>query len=258
MNPQVAQIHARTMDLIGGIHFAINEHDYKRLERHIPFLEQLDSIGNTLVSVFDLHQKKHVYRSAAYIKKLGLKGDKALVKDGLDALMHPEDLESAVKAGYFFISLALGELKPVAKHYKMIQDFRIANGEGGWIRMVEQFILLETDHLGNPWLSLSLVDISPDQDQNLPYRARLVNQLNGNIITMPSSDPAESLELLSSREKEILNLIASGYISKQIADKLFVSVHTVNTHRQNILGKLKTGNMAAAIRYASDLGILGN
>jgi DNA-binding CsgD family transcriptional regulator len=62
---------------------------------------------------------------------------------------------------------------------------------------------------------------------------------------------------LTKREKEILGLIASGLLSKEIADKLFISVNTVNTHRQRILEKLDAGNSMEAIKYASSLGIFG-
>jgi len=53
-----------------------------------------------------------------------------------------------------------------------------------------------------------------------------------------------------------LQLIAKGLISKQIADKLFISVNTVNTHRQRILEKLNADNSFKAIKYASKLGII--
>ena len=61
---------------------------------------------------------------------------------------------------------------------------------------------------------------------------------------------------LSPREKQILSLIKEGYLSKEIAEKLFLSVHTVNTHRQRILEKLNVGTSIEAIRYSSNLGLL--
>lgn len=55
---------------------------------------------------------------------------------------------------------------------------------------------------------------------------------------------------LSKREIEVLCLIADGQSSKEIADQLFISVRTVDTHRSNILHKLKLGNTAQLVRYA--------
>lgn len=56
--------------------------------------------------------------------------------------------------------------------------------------------------------------------------------------------------LLTRREKEVLELIAEGFTNQQIADKLFVSITTVITHRTHLLEKLGAKNTAALIRIA--------
>lgn len=56
--------------------------------------------------------------------------------------------------------------------------------------------------------------------------------------------------LISKRECEIIVLIAEGYTNGQIADKLFLSSHTVNTHRKNIMSKLGVKNTAGIVMYA--------
>lgn len=55
---------------------------------------------------------------------------------------------------------------------------------------------------------------------------------------------------LSSREKEILELIAEGYTNPQIAGKLFLSPFTVDSHRKNLLAKLNVKNTATLIKLA--------
>jgi DNA-binding NarL/FixJ family response regulator len=55
---------------------------------------------------------------------------------------------------------------------------------------------------------------------------------------------------ISERELEIITLIAEGYTNVEIAEKLFLSPHTVNTHRKNILQKLGVNNTAAIVMYA--------
>jgi DNA-binding CsgD family transcriptional regulator len=56
--------------------------------------------------------------------------------------------------------------------------------------------------------------------------------------------------LMSDRENEIIVLIAEGYTNDQIAEMLFLSKHTVNTHRKNILFKLGVKNTAGIVMYA--------
>lgn len=55
---------------------------------------------------------------------------------------------------------------------------------------------------------------------------------------------------LSERELEIIKLIAEGYTNVQIADMIFLSAHTVNTHRKNIMKKLGINNTAGIVLYA--------
>lgn len=63
---------------------------------------------------------------------------------------------------------------------------------------------------------------------------------------------------LSEREIEILQLIASGFANKQIADKLFISIHTVMTHRKHIMSKLKINNTASLVMYALQEDLITN
>jgi DNA-binding NarL/FixJ family response regulator len=65
-----------------------------------------------------------------------------------------------------------------------------------------------------------------------------------------------SYDTLTSREQEIMVLLAEGLSSKEIAEKLFISPKTVDNHRTNILRKLNLHSTIELIRYASRLGII--
>lgn len=56
--------------------------------------------------------------------------------------------------------------------------------------------------------------------------------------------------VISKREGEIITFIAEGYTNTQIAEKLFLSSHTINTHRKNIMSKLGVKNTAGIVMYA--------
>ncbi|MCY6353475.1 response regulator transcription factor [Bacteroides fragilis] len=62
-------------------------------------------------------------------------------------------------------------------------------------------------------------------------------------------------EPLTNRELEVLRLMKQGLLSKEIANTLKVSINTVNTHRQNILQKLKANNSIEAVNFAQRLGL---
>jgi DNA-binding NarL/FixJ family response regulator len=62
-----------------------------------------------------------------------------------------------------------------------------------------------------------------------------------------------NLPILTRREKEVLGLIAEGLTNNEIAQKLFVSPTTVDTHRKNLLAKFETRNTASLIRMATQM-----
>jgi DNA-binding NarL/FixJ family response regulator len=68
-----------------------------------------------------------------------------------------------------------------------------------------------------------------------------------------SRPPCES-ECLSSRERQVVKLIAEGKSSREIADLLFISVRTVDHHRANIMEKLKLRKTADLVKYAVQKG----
>ncbi|MFT3979122.1 MAG: response regulator transcription factor [Ferruginibacter sp.] len=68
--------------------------------------------------------------------------------------------------------------------------------------------------------------------------------------------PKEAGVILTRREKEILELIAEGKTNTEIANELFISVNTVDTHRKNLLAKFDAKNTANLVRNAMDLKLL--
>ncbi|MBC7238292.1 MAG: response regulator transcription factor, partial [Chloroflexi bacterium] len=60
----------------------------------------------------------------------------------------------------------------------------------------------------------------------------------------------DSYERLSPREKEVLRLVALGHTNQQIADKLFLSIKTVESYRARVMQKLNLRNRTALVRYA--------
>jgi two-component system, NarL family, nitrate/nitrite response regulator NarL len=63
-------------------------------------------------------------------------------------------------------------------------------------------------------------------------------------------------DLLSNRELEVLKFIAEGYANKEIADKLDLSVKTINYHRENIVKKLNIHTVAGLTKYAIEKGFI--
>ncbi|MDP2917494.1 MAG: response regulator transcription factor [Dehalococcoidia bacterium] len=80
--------------------------------------------------------------------------------------------------------------------------------------------------------------------------------VNDYMRLVQSEQKTGPLEQLSEREREILRLVAEGYSSHQIADRLFLTVKTVLNYRNNIRHKLGVDNTAQLIKYAIKIGLV--
>jgi DNA-binding CsgD family transcriptional regulator len=85
----------------------------------------------------------------------------------------------------------------------------------------------------------------------------LIEVLTGAILPRrPWSRPTISLLPLTSREREVLALIASGRTSRSVATALGISIHTVESHKQRMFRRLGVQNQAQAVAVALRLGLL--
>ena len=77
-------------------------------------------------------------------------------------------------------------------------------------------------------------------------------QLGARIAAEPPSGPPDDL---TEREVDVLRRIALGLTNREIADELYLSVRTIETHRQHIQQKLRLGSRAELVRYALKHGL---
>jgi DNA-binding NarL/FixJ family response regulator len=87
----------------------------------------------------------------------------------------------------------------------------------------------------------------------------LSEDITGLVISgylAPSGSEASEYEKLSVREKEIFLLFAEGKSTREISERLFISVKTVNTHKQNILEKLELNSNTELVKYALKNGLI--
>jgi DNA-binding NarL/FixJ family response regulator len=83
-------------------------------------------------------------------------------------------------------------------------------------------------------------------------RAKIVIK---DFISLNAEKPDSVFALLSPREREVLQLMAEGYSTKEIADKISISIKTVETHRKQLMDKLNIHNIAQLTKYAIREGL---
>ncbi len=249
------QLQREYLEVMNSQAFIEEDLDYSVLDDHIPYLGRIDQVSNSGITIYDLCRRTHAYVSPNIALITGRKETERGPESGSsgDFPIHPDDLPLLYENGTYFLRFGMQMPPDQRKDYKLVNEFRLLTEEGRCIRVIEQQMILENDPHGNIWLAIGILDLSPDQDPQSPFRSRLIHIRSGDIFMFPPPCDGNGL---TARETEILKLIGQGLISKEIADKLYISVNTVNTHRQRILGKLRAGNSLEAVRYAAERGWL--
>ena len=246
-------------ELFGSQGCDVSEDDYVKFESKKELLEKIAGVGNSALTVFDIHRMHYLLACSRFDEALGYKAnlEYRVNPDFFYEQMHPEDFPfvlDTINQAVRFIQ----DQPPAEKlNYKLIVDYRLKNCKGVYMRFLQQLIVLETDRRGNIWLILKLFDLVSTIAGNEPSQRSLVNIKTGKKCLFDDQDDGSSSRILTKREVEILGLISQGLDSRNISDRLFISVNTVNNHRQNILSKTRSGNISQAMIYARRIGILG-
>jgi DNA-binding NarL/FixJ family response regulator len=90
--------------------------------------------------------------------------------------------------------------------------------------------------------------VMPFRGLNQPLIFCLMRDLSRLTKATITNPPA--LAILSPRQKQVLKLVANGLTSREIAEQLTISIKTVETHRANIMTKLKVSNVIGLVRIA--------
>ena len=227
------------------------------LEKYKSYVELLSRVKNSCVFLIE-YNNRFLYTSPNFNTFFGYNIEKlkdpSIEHNYLEKYIHPDDFMIFSTIQKRLLGFYYSQPIECRKDYKHIFEFRILNAKKEYVRVISQHQVLEIDEIGNPFLVLGVVDLSPDQKDMDEIKFRLVNNKTGEMTPFPLTE--ETNIKLTKREVEILKLVNKGMFSKEISDSLSISVHTVNNHRQNILQKMNTDNVVEAINYARKLGLL--
>ena len=202
-------------------------------QEYISYMKILEQAGSFAVFLSD--RFGHYYYVTEYIEPPQ--------ELNIENLVHPDDLEVVRridKKVWEFLDTLPEEEKLT---YKYIYEMRVLD-RGKYVRMIYQMRLLAFKD--DNFLAMGMIDLAPEQSANTSVRFQIKNCLTDEVVPFTIESATDAL--LTPREREILALAKEGMFSKEISEKLNISIHTVNRHRQNILEKLQVDNIIEAIR----------
>lgn len=213
-------------------------------ERRAP-IQTFSQMSQSCIFTVDVFKERYDFASDNFANIFGYTPTwiKTIRKQGdlLEERIHPDDraqlIEYQIEHGQFIYSLP--------------QEQRNARQE--YVNVISRHQVIQKDKNGKAWMIMGVMDLSPDQIPMERIKRTVINRKTGEILAS-AVVPAD--QQLTKREKEILLLIRQGFLSKEIASKLNLSIYTVHNHRKNILAKLNVDNVIEAINRAESFGIL--
>ena len=202
-------------------------------QEYLPYMKILEQAGSFAVFLSD--RFGHYYYVTEYIE--------ASQEIDIEKLVYPDDWEVVRridKKVWEFLN-TLPEEEKLA--YKYIYELRVLE-RGKYVRMIYQMRILAFKE--DNFLAMGIIDIAPEQSANTSVRFQIKNCLTDEIVPFAIESAADTL--LTPREREVLALAKEGMFSKEISEKLNISIHTVNRHRQNSLEKLQVDNTIEAVK----------
>ena len=140
-------------------------------------------------------------------------------------------------------------------HYFVSAQVLVAHADYFLSRQRQTIVLTSLPSAGKSLEHFRVLNTSQMEHDLLRHLLSLFQQGHGSSDKRPLPMPMEPNEL-SPREVEVLSLVVRGFINKEIADRLCISLPTVVTHRKNICDKLRLRSVSALTIYAVTHGIV--
>lgn len=188
-----------------------------------------DVASNNLLWINDYHKK-------VIGEKLSL-GE--IQPETIKKYFHQDDIELYDEVKSYFEKKKRGS-------YSCFHKIVSSDGESKWVYTNLKIFRKTSDNKTIELLGFS-VDFSNDLNNNKHTNKVLKEKLKKANVKV--------IDIISKRELEVIKFFANGYKTKEIAEELDISFHTVNNHRKNILKKLDLRNIAAMVNFAVENGL---
>lgn len=234
------------------------------LQKHINKIIELDfylPYNSTFFCVTNTQNLSFEYISKNMFSCLGLKNSE-LKKEGMRyfwSRIHPDDLEKWLLAMSELMNFTMNEIS-VAHRNRMSYswNYRFRNSKDEYVNIIQNTTPLEFDTDNKPIIGLAHYTVMSAQIKiQVCASAKMLNA-KGEYETKYFNNFSQKLlsDGISNRERDIVRLLILNYSSKEIAEKLFISANTVDTHRRNILKKLNlssTGELIGMLKMNKNL-----
>jgi DNA-binding CsgD family transcriptional regulator len=225
-------------------------------------LHTFQELSNTIVFLVDYHSRQYPLITPTIEKVMG-HPQGAFLEGGLDFMLHHQHDFALFNQTMFPDETTFMTQQKIENlaHFRFSKSYRFRSSAGQLNTILQRNTFINTAPQSTPvaifgfaWDITDFTEKGKIIHQIERYDA--VNQQWELMLSKEYYPDVAAEKLLSKREIEILKWAVEGLSSKQIADKLYLSFNTVNTHRRNMLRKTNCQNSLELLRYAIERKLL--
>lgn len=242
----------RTTNAVKSSSRLIEVSELPNLEEHEKYFPE------TFYYVADHKEERFSYLSKSVHSIFGIEkeaGEKMHAAEFMQRIGHPHDMPAVFelfeKLNEFISEIASEKLSDI----RMLRCFRLKNKDGVYKKIVDQATILEINENKRISKYLGAVSLAPLVSDFGVATAIIVDITNGNELASYNLKKDEAQTLLTKREIQVMRLLAMGYKNREVADKLSISVLTVQTHRKHIMSKLNISNPIDLVWKALEINL---
>jgi len=217
-------------------------------------LDQMMNKNNQFFYIADAIQMKILYTSKRSEEMIGIEPGDLSFYHFMEAT-HPNDIQRLNIGRAKILKKAQDIFIEEKGSVLMTTNFKIRNAGGDFTNFLTQNYLF---YSSIPYKTVFFLKVHTNIDWckkiKHGYHYYIGNDLS--YFRYPDQEMLQIGNVFTRREFEIIRLIEEGLSSEQIAEKLFLSVYTVNTHRRNILKKTEKAHISELIYDLKDRGVI--
>ena len=241
--------------------FSVSPSTGESWKKRMQFMDDISIQNNVVVFLWNAYTNQFLYVSDK-LKTLSYHDPELFTTDnGVDrllSLIHPKHLQATLELiEQLIINYCAKTAKTDFKNVSIALSYLFKNGLGEYLQFLHRPIILEMDDKLRPTLVMNIthhvdhikkddsiggVIVTPDDNFIFDYN------LDKKCIEPPKK--------ISEQEMKVLQLLGKGLDTKEIADKLFISPHTVDTHRRNIIKKTSCMDTTGVVAFAKLVGLI--
>lgn len=227
------------------------------VEKHINKYQEIDNIypsNQSFFIIINTYEMKYEFVSKNFKRILGYEVD--VLKEGgpsfFLSLIHREDLKIWLRVANDLQNYDIKKnYLDMEKKLLYAYNFRMRKSSGNYLNIVAHLTPIEFDDAGKPVIAIShYTTIGEGKENPLTGSIKFLNKNNVYETIFHKNYTNEDISSkLTKREIDIIQELALNYSSKEISKRLFISQHTVDQHRRNILNKLDFNSTDELIQY---------